>query len=188
MPFSYYNRLNRTQKAIYRKSDRTTWVQIGSRETYHGPIARLGQALEQEIQASVRKAARELCRRICESVGVEPVEVKVLARRPSSASAELHGLYVREEGKPALITVWMRTARHRRVVAFRTFLRTLLHELCHHLDYTFLGLKDSFHTQGFFKRESSLVSQLLGPEAKTGRKKAVRSTKKSKPVQTEMKF
>ena len=62
---------------------------------------------------------------------------------------------------PAQVTVWMRTAQRRRVVAFRTFLRTLLHELCHHLDYELLGLEDSFHTQGFYKRESSLFHQLV---------------------------
>ena len=44
---------------------------------------------------------------------------------------------------------------------FRTFLRTLLHELCHHLDYELLDLDDSFHTEGFFKRESSLFKQLV---------------------------
>jgi hypothetical protein len=55
----------------------------------------------------------------------------------------------------------MRTAAHKRVVAFRTFLRTLLHELCHHLDYDLLALPDSFHTEGFFKRESSLFKQLV---------------------------
>ena len=55
----------------------------------------------------------------------------------------------------------MRTAYHKRVVAFRTFLRTLLHEVCHHLDYELLKLEDSFHTEGFFKRESSLFKQLL---------------------------
>ena len=55
----------------------------------------------------------------------------------------------------------MRTAQHKRVVAFRTFLRTLLHELCHHLDYELLKLEDSFHTEGFFKRESSLFKQLV---------------------------
>jgi hypothetical protein len=55
----------------------------------------------------------------------------------------------------------MRTAKHRRVVAFRTFLRTLLHELCHHLDYELFGLDESFHTQGFYKRESSLFHQLV---------------------------
>jgi len=61
--------------------------------------------------------------------------------------------------------VWMRTAKHRRVVAFRTYLRTLLHELCHHLDYELLKLPDSFHTEGFYRRESSLVHQLLGAAA-----------------------
>jgi hypothetical protein len=55
----------------------------------------------------------------------------------------------------------MRTAKKSDVVAFRTFLRTLLHELCHHLDYEFLELDDSFHTQGFFKRESSLFHQII---------------------------
>ena len=55
----------------------------------------------------------------------------------------------------------MRTVAHKRVVAFKTFLRTLLHEICHHLDYTHLRLADSYHTQGFFKRESSLIYQLV---------------------------
>jgi hypothetical protein len=58
----------------------------------------------------------------------------------------------------------MRTVAQKRVVAFRTFLRTLLHEVCHHLDYTYLRLPDSFHTQGFFQRESSLFYQLVPRE------------------------
>jgi len=37
-----------------------------------------------------------------------------------------------------------------------------MHELAHHLDVTLLALEDSFHTAGFFRRESSLVRQLLG--------------------------
>lgn len=63
----------------------------------------------------------------------------------------------------------MRTARQRRVVAFRTFLRTLLHELCHHLDYQLLRLPDSFHTEGFYKRESSLFHQLMDDGETEGR-------------------
>jgi hypothetical protein len=59
------------------------------------------------------------------------------------------------------------------VVRFRTFLRTLLHEVLHHLDVTLLGLDDSFHTEGFFKRESSLVRQLV-----------VRSNAKTKGAKT----
>jgi hypothetical protein len=59
----------------------------------------------------------------------------------------------------------MRTARYKRVVAFRTFLRTLLHEIGHHLDYHCLKLSDSFHTEGFFRRESSLFRQLVPEDA-----------------------
>jgi len=55
----------------------------------------------------------------------------------------------------------MRPARGCQVVRFRTFLRTLLHELCHHLDYDLLALPDSFRTEGFYRRESSLLRQLV---------------------------
>jgi hypothetical protein len=61
----------------------------------------------------------------------------------------------------------MRTVHYKRVVAFRTFVRTLLHEVGHHLDYTYLKLEDSFHTEGFFKRESSLFYQLVPREAES---------------------
>jgi NAD(P)-dependent dehydrogenase (short-subunit alcohol dehydrogenase family) len=54
------------------------------------------------------------------------------------------------------------------VVAFRTFLRTLLHELGHHLDYELFELEETFHTEGFYKRESSLFNQLVDKE-KPGR-------------------
>ena len=56
----------------------------------------------------------------------------------------------------------MCTAQRRKVVAFRSFLRTLLHEICHHLDYELFHLPESFHTEGFYKRESSLFHQLSG--------------------------
>ena len=92
---------------------------------------------------------------------VPAARVQVLAVRPSRNWGELHGLYTLAGDEPAKIQVWMRTARHRRIVAFRTFLRTLLHELGHHLDYTHLRLPDSFHTEGFFKRESSLFRQVV---------------------------
>jgi hypothetical protein len=61
----------------------------------------------------------------------------------------------------------MRTAAQAKTVKFRTYLRTFLHEIVHHLDVTILELDDSFHTEGFFRRESSLVRQLLGTPPKT---------------------
>jgi hypothetical protein len=91
------------------------------------------------------------------------VRVTVLAARPHAKWGELHGLYesTGKPGTPPTITLWMRTARQKRVVAFRTFLRTLLHEMGHHLDYTLLKLGDSLHTQGFYQRESHLFHQLV---------------------------
>ncbi len=85
----------------------------------------------------------------------------MLAQRPADDYGELHGLYEPEEGRtPARITVWMRTAARRNVVAFKTFLRTLTHEVCHHLDYELYKLPETFHTEGFYKRESTLTARL----------------------------
>jgi hypothetical protein len=63
----------------------------------------------------------------------------------------------------------MRTAQRHDVVKPKTFLRTLMHELGHYLDYALLRLDDSFHTSGFFKRESFLVRTLYrtNPESPT---------------------
>ncbi|MFQ5883375.1 MAG: hypothetical protein ACE5I9_13060 [Candidatus Methylomirabilales bacterium] len=38
----------------------------------------------------------------------------------------------------------------------------LLVEVCHHLGHELLGLEESFHTEGFYRRESSLFHQLVG--------------------------
>jgi hypothetical protein len=90
----------------------------------------------------------------------------VMAQRPSDDYGELHGLYEPEDaGRCARITVWMRTARRQQVVAFRSFLRTLAHEWCHHLDYELYRLPETFHTEGFYKRESSIANRLLALEA-----------------------
>jgi uncharacterized damage-inducible protein DinB len=98
---------------------------------------------------------------LMEVLGAPPVRVEVLAARPHARWGELHGLYTAERGRHPKIQLWMRTAKQKRVVAFRTYLRTLLHEVGHHLDYTVLRLDESYHTDGFYKRESSLFHQLV---------------------------
>src|SRR5256885_10788257 len=94
-------------------------------------------------------------------LGAPPVRVEVLAARPHAKWGELHGLCTAGRGGRPKIQRWMSTAKQKRVVAFRTYLRTLLHEVGHHLDYTVLGLEESYHTEGFYKRESSLFHQLV---------------------------
>ena len=162
MVFSYYARLSRKQKKIYEKSDEITSIRLTDATLIIPLIEELQQALEAEDRKEIEKLASAITRAMTNSLKVSSVRMKVLAVRPSNDWGELHGLYEPvEDNKRACISVWMRTARHKKVVAFRTFFRTILHELCHHLDYEMLKLEDSFHTEGFFKRESSLFKQLV---------------------------
>ena len=166
MVFGYYNRLNRTQKAIYRKSDATERIDLNHPENIAQSIIVLKNVLATEHRKKTEQAAQAIVDNLTSDLCVTNARIKVLSARPSHNWGELHGLY---EPSDARITVWMRTAKHKKVVAFRTFLRTILHELCHHLDYELLHLPDSYHTEGFFKRESSLFKQLVPDTAQPAR-------------------
>lgn len=153
-------------QAIYRASDRLTEVPLGMAT---GTLRALAAEIEEGLKVGERGPVRELCQHLADTVtrelGIARVRVEVLDSRPRKSDCELYGLYEREEreereGASCRIRLWMRTAHHRRVVAFKTFLRTLLHELCHHLDFELHRLPESLHTEGFFKRESSLFHQL----------------------------
>ncbi|MGH7268234.1 MAG: hypothetical protein ACREMB_25730 [Candidatus Rokuibacteriota bacterium] len=162
MPFAYYDRLTRAQQRIYRASDEVTSLRLPGADTLRPIATELADALSREDRAAIEAAAQRLFRGLADAFGIPPCRVEVLSARPHGRWGELQGLYTTaERGRPARVQLWMRTARQRRVVAFRTFLRTLLHELGHHLDYQHLRLADSFHTEGFYKRESSLFHQLV---------------------------
>lgn len=184
MPFDYYERLSPRSQAIYRQSDRVGEIRLPRPEPLQHVVGVLREALLSEDRPLVEGTADRLCRGIAERLRVPPVAVAVLPVRPRAEWGELHGLYTSEAGRTPRIQLWMRTARHRRVVAFRTFLRTLLHEVCHHLDYRYLKLADSFHTEGFFKRESSLFRQLVpepGEATASRARDAPSSTRRSGP-------
>jgi hypothetical protein len=165
MVFAYYNRLTAVQKRVYRKSDALHAVPLPRGQDLHPLISRLSASLQEEDGENIEMLCSEIANGIAARLEVPALRVKVLAVRPSASWGELHGLYEPVQGRSrAVITLWMRTARQKRVVAFKVFLRTLLHELCHHLDYELYKLPDSFHTAGFYKRESSLFHQLM-PDA-----------------------
>ncbi len=162
MAFAYYARLSARRQAIYRKSDAIHSVQLPDAAALVPLVPELEKALRRED----RQRVEAICQRLTDGIGrrlaVPPCRVKIHAVRPSDEYGELHGLYRPEDdGEVALIALWMRTAQRKQVVAFRTFLRTLLHEICHHLDYELFGLAETFHTEGFYKRESSLFHQLV---------------------------
>lgn len=165
MRFAYYDRLSAARKRIYRQSDAIETIGLPRDVAPGATIARLRAALADEDRSAVQDACQRLIDALVDGYKVPPIRVRVLAQRPSGDYGELHGLYEPEEGKTkARITVWMRTASRKQVVAFKTFLRTLVHELCHHLDYELFALEETFHTEGFYKRESSLANALLAAE------------------------
>ena len=162
--FAYYGRLSAESKRTYRKSDSIDRVAVPGVEALQ-PLARaIEPALAGADRAGVERACQALVDGLNARLGTPRLTVRVLERRPSNSEGELHGLYEPDEvtGGTARITLWMRTASREQVVRFRTFLRTLVHELCHHLDYELYQLAETFHTQGFYNRESALVRELLG--------------------------
>jgi len=162
MAFAYYAKLSPARQGTYRKSDGMVDLALPDGVTPGAHVTALRDALAAEDRNGVQSACQALVDALNHGYKVPPLRIKVLANRPSDDFGELHGLYEPDdEHPPARITLWMRTAALKKVVAFRTFLRTLVHELCHHLDYELFKLEETFHTEGFYKRESSLANALF---------------------------
>jgi hypothetical protein len=169
--FDYYERLSRRDKAIYRASDERGSVPLPDARAL-APIAlEIARALEADDRILVEKLTQKITSGICKQLGLKSPGIRVMAVRPKAMGGELYGLYVRREDERPELLVWMRTAARRAPVASRTYLRTLFHEICHHLDYELFELAESFHTKGFFRRESSLMRQIVrrDPPEKTER-------------------
>ena len=161
--FAYYENLSADSKRTYRKSDAIVRIEVPD----IAGLVPLARAIEPALSSAARDAVEAACQALVDGLNrrlnTPPVKVVVLERRPSNSEGELQGLYEPDEvtGGVARISVWMRTARKEQVVKFRTFLRTLVHEVAHHLDYEHYMLAETFHTQGFYTRESGLMRELL---------------------------
>jgi hypothetical protein len=176
MRFAYYDRLSPVRQAIYRRSDEIGVLELPAGVPVAAPARMMDDGLRRGDRAVVQRATQALVDALVDAFEVPPIRVRVLAVRPSDYEGELHGLYEPDEDLPrARISVWMKTAQRKQVVAFRSFLRTVVHELLHHLDYELFELAETFHTEGFYKRESSLSNAIFAaggyppPEPKSGR-------------------
>lgn len=162
MVFSYYNHLTRRQQGIYRKSDKINFITIPNAPGIQSSVTAVKQELAAGRQNALQARCDSMLNDLCVQFRIPPVTVEVLKCRPADDNYEWHGYYdATADGELPQIKVWMRTAKRQQLVAFKTFLRTLLHEFCHHLDYELIKLEDSFHTEGFYKRENSLFRQLI---------------------------
>ena len=119
------------------------------------------------ISKDVRRVCAEFLHTACDFYEVPVCGIRVLAARPlrvrERGSYELFGDYTPET---MLIRAWMRTAIRKEVTSFGTFLSTLCHEFCHHLDYQKFGFLDSWHTRGFYERSAVLYHFLRGTPPK----------------------
>ncbi len=163
---NFRHRPTRAQQRIYDRSNTTPAVTLQATPTLRQAVAALPAVLQAGDPYSVEQLSQRISDEIAAALRVRRVRIQVSGTRPSNTRGELHGLYTpAHNAAAATIKLWMMTAKRQQVVAFKTFLRTLLHEICHHLDYTLLGLADSFHTDGFYQRESSLFYRIGGPAA-----------------------
>jgi hypothetical protein len=174
-PPAWFHRLPPAGQRAYLRSDAIDRYQLTPGVAIFSAVAALMRALEGGASSIVERAAQAVAIELCRLLGVRPVKVEVRNVRPHNTRGELHGIFYprgparvpssvpgglpARNGEP-LIVLWMRTAQRHDLVKPKTFLRTLMHELGHYLDYAHLRLGDSYHTMGFYKRESFLVRML----------------------------
>lgn len=129
--------------------------------------ARIEAAMKVEQGGDVRHACEDFLSAASQFYRVAPCTIRVLAARPirvrENWSTELFGDY---HPKTMAIRVWMRTAVRKEVTSPGTFLSTLCHEFCHHLDFQKFGFRGSWHTRGFFERTALLYHHARGTPPK----------------------
>ena len=158
MASEWWRRLPDGQRREYERSDAIRQVPLRPSAALSAAVVELDAALRGDDLHGTDQASQLLATRICHGLEVPGVRVRVEGVRPHDHRGELHGLYTPGNGtSPDRILVWMRTAKRGDVVRTKTFLRTLLHEVGHHLDFVLFSLPNSFHSRGFYQRESSLL-------------------------------
>jgi hypothetical protein len=151
--------------AGFLKSDRLLTLALPE----SGRLPEIAKAFEAAMKtgktSDVRLACAEFLQQASEFYRVPPCGVRVLAARPLRVrehwTSELFGDYHIET---MAIRLWMRTAIRKEVTSYGTFLSTLCHVFCHHLDFHLFGFADSWHTRGFYERTAALYHLAKGTQ------------------------
>src|SRR5574337_360578 len=154
--------------ADFIKSDENRAIDLPSDDCLKALSAPLEAALKAGAIPPVRLLCEKFLAKAADFYKVDGTPIRVLAARPvrsreGSWGYELFGDY---DPEAALIGVWMRAAVLKKVTSYGTFLSTLCHEFCHHLDYKLLGYRDTWHTRGFYERAAALYHHARGTPAK----------------------
>lgn len=147
----------KARRKLFLESDRLEMLPLPPDATLAAIASRIDAAMKAANGAGVRAASDEFVRVASDFYRVPICPLRVLAARPlrvrEHSTSELFGDY---QPDTKAIRVWMRTAVRREVTSFGTFLSTLCHEFCHHLDFHRFSFGDSWHTRGFYGRAAAL--------------------------------
>src|SRR5215467_13763664 len=154
-------------RAEYLRSDGITTLDLPSNSVLPEIAKHIESAMKTGATAQVRSACSNFPSTVADFYQVPTCGIRVLSARPlrvrESWATELFGDYNPET---MLIRVWMRTAVRKEVTSFGTFLSTLCHEVCHHLDFQRFRFADSWHSRRFYDRAAALYHHLRGTPPK----------------------
>jgi hypothetical protein len=159
---------SKTLLAKFAESDRLTQLELPPDDRLQGLAQSIESLMENGAPLAVQRACTEFITSAANFYGVPKPAVRALAARPIRVreggwATELFGDYT--PGTSA-IRIWTRTAVQKRVTSFGTFLSTLCHEFCHHLDCQRFGFSQSPHTRGFYERTAALYHHARGTPRK----------------------
>jgi hypothetical protein len=154
-------------RALFVQSDQMKALELPPDLRLREIAAWIESAMKSGSMPDVRRACAEFLATASGFYRVPPCDVRVLASRPlrvrEYSTTELFGDY---HPDTMLIRVWMRTAIRKEITSFGTFLSTLCHEFCHHLDFHRFRFPDSWHTRGFYERAGVLYHHARGTAPK----------------------
>jgi hypothetical protein len=157
----------RKNRSGFLESDRINTLDLPGTGILTEVAQRLETAMQSDRIPDVQRACTAFLATASDFYEVPTCGVRVLAARPlrtrDHGTFELFGDYAPES---MLIRAWMRTAVRKEVTSFGTFLSTLCHEFCHHLDFKKFGFVDSWHTRGFYERAGVLYHHARGTPLK----------------------
>lgn len=157
----------RKNRAAFVASDRMRALEVPANTTMPAVSEAIESAMKSGNGADVRRACAEFLRIAAEFYKVPACDIRVLAARPlrvrRNCTTELFGDY---HPDTMMVRVWMCTAVRKEVTSFGTFLSTLCHEFCHHLDFKRFGFRNSWHTRGFYERTALLYHHMRGTPPK----------------------
>jgi hypothetical protein len=158
---------NKVRHKLFLNSDRLEILPLPPDGTLAALASKIETAMKAGRAAEVRVASDEFLQSASDFYQVPNCPLRVLAARPlrvrEYSTTELFGDY---HPTTKAIRVWMRTAVRKNVTSFGTFLSTLCHEFCHHLDFHRFGFRDSWHTRGFYGRAAILYHHARGTSPK----------------------